>query len=190
MNIDENYNKIVLAITTLSEVEQELRYSVSPRIVLETAVIKTITKVSLEERLEKLENLVSGGGAFITQEKVKPEVKKTEIVKEETKEFCGIDDGNLLGKLLGHLRDHKDMSLLACVRQVKKVCVSNNVVDFYLDDQMTIDVIMRDKYKPVLNAFFDNLGLKYNFKAFKEVKQADSFGALSSAFGGRLEIKE
>lgn len=54
----ENYAVKVKAIEVLSEVEQELRYSVQPRIVLETAIIKIITDASLEARVEKLEDIV------------------------------------------------------------------------------------------------------------------------------------
>ena len=54
----ENYVEILKAIEVLSEVEQELRYSAQPRIVLETAVIKVINEGSLERRVEKLEEMI------------------------------------------------------------------------------------------------------------------------------------
>lgn len=56
--IQENYAEILKAIEVLSEVEQELRYSAQPRIVLETAIIKTINEASLERRVERLEEIV------------------------------------------------------------------------------------------------------------------------------------
>ena len=56
--IQENYAEILKAIEVLSSVEQELRYSAQPRIVLETAVIKIINEASLERRVEKLEEIV------------------------------------------------------------------------------------------------------------------------------------
>ena len=54
----ENYAEILKGIEVLSSVEQELRYSAQPRIVLETAVIKTINEASLERRVERLEEIV------------------------------------------------------------------------------------------------------------------------------------
>lgn len=51
----EHYVEILKAIEVLSGVEQELRYSAQPRIVLETALIKIISESSLERRIEKLE---------------------------------------------------------------------------------------------------------------------------------------
>ena len=51
----ENYGIIVRAIEQLSTVEQELRYSVQPKVVLETTMVKTMCAISLEERIEILE---------------------------------------------------------------------------------------------------------------------------------------
>lgn len=51
----ENYGELVSAIEILSSVEQELRYSTLPRLVLETAIIKTISNISLEQRVSALE---------------------------------------------------------------------------------------------------------------------------------------
>ena len=56
--VQENYAEILKAIEVLSSVEQELRYSAQPRIVLETAVIKIINEASLERRVEKLEEMI------------------------------------------------------------------------------------------------------------------------------------
>lgn len=56
--VKENYAEIVKAIEVLSEIEQELRYSVQPRIVLETAVVKIVSESNLERRVEKLEEIV------------------------------------------------------------------------------------------------------------------------------------
>lgn len=55
----ENYSKIIKSIETLSGVEQELRYSAKPRIVLESALIKIISEESILERVEKLEEIVN-----------------------------------------------------------------------------------------------------------------------------------
>lgn len=54
----EHYAEILKAIEVLSEIEQELRYSVQPRIVLETAIIKTVNESNLIRRVEKLEEIV------------------------------------------------------------------------------------------------------------------------------------
>jgi len=56
--VQENYQDIVGSIEILSSIEQDLRYSVQPRIVLETAIIKTINYNSLARRVEKLEEAI------------------------------------------------------------------------------------------------------------------------------------
>ena len=55
---DAHYAEMLKTIEVLSSVEQELRYSVQPRIVLETAIIKIINESSLIRRVEKLEEIV------------------------------------------------------------------------------------------------------------------------------------
>lgn len=55
---NENYNDMVGTIEVLSSIEQDLRYSVQPRIVLETAIIKIINNNSLAKRVERLEEIV------------------------------------------------------------------------------------------------------------------------------------
>ena len=54
----QNYNTILKSIEVLSAVEQELRYSAKPRIVLEITLIKVISESSLLERVEKLEEII------------------------------------------------------------------------------------------------------------------------------------
>ena len=55
---EAHYAEMLKAIEVLSSIEQELRYSVQPRIVLETAIIKAINESSLVRRVEKLEEIV------------------------------------------------------------------------------------------------------------------------------------
>ena len=156
---EENYNKIISAITNLSEIEAELRYSISPRIVLETAFIKTLTSVNLAEKVERIEKLLAGGVQAQHQVAIKPATTErpavSQPVKEEKQEVGEVKDNQLLGKLLAYLREHKDMSLLAGIRQVKDVVIEGKQVTFFVDDKITLDLVTRDKYKPVFNDFFD-----------------------------------
>ena len=52
------YNVILKAIEVLSSVEQDLRYSAQPKIVLETTLIKIVSESSLLERVERLEEII------------------------------------------------------------------------------------------------------------------------------------
>jgi len=56
----ENISKILKVIEEFSSVEQELRYSVLPRLVLEVAMIKCIDEMSNRERIEELEKKIKG----------------------------------------------------------------------------------------------------------------------------------
>ena len=199
---EEAYAKIVALITNLSEIEAELRYSINPRIVLETAIIKTLADVNLLERVEKLEKIVSGG-AFTTlpvknaenrpvitgnveinQEKVQKTVEKTPKSVQNSE-----NANNLLGQLLAFLRENKDMGLLTAIRQVQNVDLNGKEATFYVDDKLTLELISREKNKLVLREFFDNLGISYQFKV-KEQKSAGNVNELSSYFGGKLEVDE
>ena len=199
---EEAYAKIVSLISNLSEIEAELRYSINPRIVLETAIIKTLADVSLLEKVDKLEKMVSGGGfttlpaknaenrpvvtatAPQTQQKVQESVQKVERPVQNSE-----NAHSLLGQLLSYLRENKDMGLLAAIRQVQKVDLENNNATFYVEDKLTLDLISREKNKVVLREFFDNLGLSYSFKV-KEAVAKGNVNELSSYFGGKLEVDE
>lgn len=199
---EEAYAKIVALITNLSEIEAELRYSINPRIVLETAIIKTLADVNLLERVEKLEKIVSGG-AFTTLPSKNAEnrpvltgnveinqkkVQKT--VENAPKSVQNSENANnLLGQLLAFLRENKDMGLLTAIRQVQNVDLNGKEATFYVDDKLTLELISREKNKLVLREFFDNLGISYQFKV-KEQKSAGNVNELSSYFGGKLEVDE
>ena len=199
---EEAYAKIVALITNLSEIEAELRYSINPRIVLETAIIKTLADVNLLERVEKLEKIVYGG-AFTTlpaknaenrpvitgnveinQEKVQKTVENAPKSLQNSE-----NANNLLGQLLAFLRENKDMGLLTAIRQVQNVDLNGKEATFYVDDKLTLELISREKNKLVLREFFDNLGISYQFKV-KEQKSTGNVNELSSYFGGKLEVDE
>lgn len=65
----DNYPTIVRAIEKLSEIEQELRYSVHPKIVLETGMLRAMHLDDLEKRIKNLENLVQNPENITAQKK-------------------------------------------------------------------------------------------------------------------------
>ncbi len=197
---EENYNKIVEAINVLSGVEQELRYSISPRIVLETAFVKALTNVDLLERVTALEKRLNGGEVSVlpsqaspqsakAQEKESGQVEKSKRVEPTAKKVESVNtDSELLGKLLTFLRERKDMTLLTCVRQVKSVQIEGKTAVLYFEDEATLQLISRDKYRSVLGEFFEGVGLNYLFKIEEKRPKGDE-NALRDAFGGKLEIR-
>ena len=198
---NENYDKIVGLIINLSSIEADLRYSINPRIVLETAVIKSLNEVSLNQRVEKLEKMLSSGVGVQTQTSVqektlaKPqqpqmtEVKEPVVFKsQEPKQEAG--ENEVLGQLLTFLRTRKEMSLLAACRQISRVDVQNKQAVLYVDSKTTLELISRDKYKTVLNEFFESIGLSYIFKVRQESVKLGDVNALSNIFGNKLNIND
>ena len=201
----KSYAKIVSLITSLSAVEAELRYSINPRIVLETAIIRSLSDVSLLERVEKLEQMIASGNVTAVN-KVdsgeKPalrteEAQNVSIPKREERAL-GVNqvqvhsqnqpvDQNILGGLLSYLRERKEMSLLTAIRQVVKTENQNGTTVFYVEDEMTLNLILREKNKVVLGEYFESLGLRYAFKIMQKRAMGD-VDELSSVFRGKLEV--
>lgn len=68
-SIQENYSTIISAIECLSTVEQDLRYSVQPKIVLETALIKAMNFINLEARVTAIEKQLQGENLEVKKKK-------------------------------------------------------------------------------------------------------------------------
>lgn len=200
---DQNYNKITKAIELLSGVEADLRYSVSPRIVLENCVVKMIVNQSLAERVERLEkmlasNIQAGAGVQNNAAKVErpvnvagaqptqaSKVEAAEPVKQQ--EAVPATSGEkLLGGLLNYLREQKLMSLLMACRQINKVTIENKVAKFSIRDQASINMIKTEKYSKILSAYLDNFGLTWQIVT---INGGGNLNELSQKLGGLLEIK-
>ena len=194
---DENYDKIVGLIANLSSVEQDLRYSINPRIILETAVIKSLNEVNLNKRVEALENAIKGNVSVQFQpevKQVKPVENKIEKVEQNAVDFSSqkgnVETNQLLGQLLSYLRNNKEMSLLSACRQVSKVEINNKEACLYVESQTMLDMVNRDKYRAILNGFFESLGLTYKFVKQQEQHSLGDVNALASVFGNKLDIND
>lgn len=182
---EKNYAKIVKAIELLSSVEQELRYSTSPRIVIEECIIKIFTHMSLIDRVEKLEKML--------ENKIVVETKQIKETKENARQtvpnntVVEVND-KTIGELLNYLREQKLMSLLMACRQIKKIDIENNVAKLYLRDKMSKDMILQDKQKEILNKYFEEKGLAWQIVDMMAMYDGKS-GDLSKKLGGKIEVK-
>lgn len=212
--VTQNYTKITKAIELLSSIEADLRYSTSPRIVLENCLIKMLCRESLEERLEKLEkllgsettlksNIVQNNGGSV-------ETKKTDLFKNENVN-SGLTNSNiaenlttdnkvaekqtlptvssndkLLGDLLETVRQQKLMSLLMACRQIYKLAVEEKTVKLYIKDQASISMLNTEKYGKILTEYFETYGLKWQIVTTSGGGNIDD---LSLKLGGKLQIK-
>lgn len=93
----------------------------------------------------------------------------------------------LLGELLKHLRETKELSCLMLCRKINKLSVQNNVVEVDIDDSYIEELSLNDKYVLLLTEFFKNKNLDFKIKG-KIVIQSD-VDRLNMLLGGKLIIK-
>ena len=194
--IDNNYSKITWAITLFSEIEQDLRYSNQPRVVLETAIIKLFSRMSLEERVEKLEKLLNGQNSMAnkpitslaanTNDGVKEEktIAKEETIVEKAQTIAGSND-KILGDLLNYVKEQKFMSLLMACRQIWRLSITDGTANLFIKDDSAINMIKSNKYSPVVDEYFKSINLKWKIvdSSNPEVKRS---GSISDRLGGRV----
>lgn len=95
----------------------------------------------------------------------------------------------ILGDLLQELRKEKALSLVAAIGQVKKVSVVGSVVEFVLEDDITVDMISASKNKKIIDRFFEERGLSFKFVSLdKAGNNANDINSLSKLLGGKLKI--
>lgn len=213
----ENYDKIVSAINLLSGVESELRYSVQPRVVLECALLKVISNQSVELRLKAIEQKLQNGikmvensvkntqflpnGTNLTEKNRSEEDSFSHgEISEEIKDATNLNEGmpqkghslaegQILGDLLQELRKEKALSLVAAIGQVKSVNVLGSVVEFVLEDEITVDMISASKNKKLIDRFFEERGLTFKFVPMeKATVKGKDIADLSKLLGGKLKI--
>ena len=123
----ENYSLIIGAIESLSTVEQDLRYSVQPKIVLESSIVKAMNYLNLEARVTNLEKKLQG-------ESLEVKKKITEFKKVQTRELT------LKDRLLKKLRAEGEMIIYSAVVDAVDVKLNekNLVIEVKLDSDKAL----------------------------------------------------
>ena len=123
----ENYSTIIGAIESLSTVEQDLRYSVQPKIILESAIVKTMNYLNLEARVTNLEKKLQG-------ESLEVKKKITEFKKVQTRELT------IKERLLKKLRAEGEMIIYSAVVDAVDVKIKdkNLVIEVKLDSDKAL----------------------------------------------------
>jgi len=195
--IEKNYSVIIESIEELSRVEADLRYSVQPRIVLETVIIKIIADTALIERVENLEKLIKAGGV-VADNTIQ---NKISTIKEQVKNVgasavtAGVvkpteTKNQLFAEMIAYLRSNKHMSLLAIVKSIKDFKVGGKIVYMFVEDKETESMLSSEKYGKVLVDYFQNLGLSLKVALIEQKKSSNDIEKLKGIFGNKLEIKE
>ena len=197
--VAQNYSSIVEAIEELSRVEADLRYSVQPRIVLETVIIKIIADTALTERVEALEKIIKSG--------VVPQVQTQNVVSmlqnkqvtvdqkpnqpQQQLETKKSDDNNqIFADLMNFLRNGKHMSLLAIIKSSADFKVEGKDGVFYVDDKETQNMLGADRYGKTLIDYFASVGMGCKVLVSGSKSESGDIEKLKGIFGNKLEIKE
>ncbi len=201
--IDKNYSTIIESIEELSKVEADLRYSVQPRIVLETVIIKIIADTALTERVEAIEKLIKTGVQPTIGQQSAPENRVTSTSAPKVAESPrpvepvqrsntngGDLEGQMFSDLINFLRNGKHMSLLAIVKSSADFKVEGKNVVFYVEDDGTQSMLGADRYGKVLMDYFAGIGYACVIKAANAKQGNSDLEKLKGIFGNKLEIKE
>ncbi|MBQ7452699.1 MAG: DNA polymerase III subunit gamma/tau [Clostridia bacterium] len=209
-----NHDKIMAVIEKLSEVEAEMRYSTSPKTVLECNLINAIAHQSYGERLNAIESKLSGAKVDIkaktaenpskgewTNENSAQKVQKEEGLSvnsaknekpnnENPPETVGDEQASVFGELIQLLRKEKSFSIISAMSQVKKVNYDTKNVEFVFADEDTIDMISSSKNLKTVDDFFGARGMTYSFVTEKQSKLTKGkTGDLAKLLGGKLKIE-
>ena len=177
---NENYSTIIGAIECLSTVEQDLRYSVQPKIVLEAALIRAMNFINLEQRVSALEKQLQDGNL---------EVKKkiTEIKQEIPKTTPQIQSA--IGKLLTYLRQADSMLVYSGVISAKSLTEVDGKLIIEVTGEGNSALLLEDENQKVLEEFCIKSGLELELLSLKDDEQA-LIDKLKKAIGNKLEIIE
>lgn len=177
----ENYGIIVRAIEQLSTVEQELRYSVQPKVVLETTMVKTMCAISLEERIEILE-------------------KKLQVPLEDKKKisrnFKSLTQNSAVqknamwyyGELLKELRTNSEMMTYSALAETIEINKNDNTLLIVVPENKMTECLKESSVLPKIESVSKKLGIKIEISIKKS--DIDSISKkLRELFGDKLIIK-
>ena len=165
----KNYQKVINFIDRLSEVEQELRFSVKPKIVLETSVIKAMNYISLEERIEKIELKLQGEN-FEVKKKITPKTPSGDLA---------------FGRLLVSAHSSGKMMLYTALTKVTNASLAGAVLTLKVDNEQLFESLNQNKVE--MDELAKQLGLSVVI-AKEQSNTEDVKNLLVKILGEKLEI--
>lgn len=182
----DNFNKIVSSIEILSEAEQDLRYSVQPKIVLESCLIKVMNFINLENRVSILEQKLQG------ELEVKKKISPIEDIKVEfsktTKNLEKPSD-NVLGKLMSYLRQNGYMLTYAGIVEAQRVEVKGENLEIEALAGTTASNLGLEENRIILDTFAKAQGLTLKL-IIEEDNEQKTISKLKEMLGKKLKIEE
>lgn len=183
--IKENYTTIISAIEGLSYVEQDLRYSVQPKIILEAALIKIMNFINLENRVALLEQKLQGDNLEV--KKKISEIKQT--VLQPSVDIQKDIRHNVAGKLMNFLRQKGLMLTYASVVDARNIQATEDELIIEVQKGSSSEGLTTEANKNVLSEFASRLGLKLNL-IVKEDEDELLITKLKELLGNKLIIEE
>lgn len=165
----KNYQKVINFIDRLSEVEQELRFSVKPKIVLETSVIKAMNYISLEERIEKIELKLQGEN-FEVKKKITPKSPSGDLA---------------FGRLLVSAHSSGKMMLYTALTKVTNASLAGAVLTLKVDNEQLFESLNQNKLE--MDDLAKQLGLSV-VVAKEQANTEEVKNLLIKILGEKLEI--
>ena len=178
--VKENYTVIVRAIEELSMVEQELRYSVQPKIVLETSVIKAMNAITLEERIEQLEKKL--------QAPLEDKKKISQILARTNNERKVVSAQTVYGELLKDLRRNSEMLIYSSVSDVKSISLDGDTFLMEIVLNSVTRSLEDTNSRHILDDYFKARGLKLEIKLIESDTEI-LVGKLREIIGNKLIVK-
>lgn len=179
--VKENYSTIISAIECLSTVEQDLRYSVQPKIVLEASLIKAMNFINLEARVSQIEKQLQDGSLEVK--------KKINLIKDGLQNSAVQKSVNAVGKLMAYLRSSGHMLVYAGVAVAKKVEEVDGVLIIEVDSSDNSSNLLDEKNKKILQTYAENNGLKLSLVSSLNDEQI-ILNKLKNLIGDDLKIIE
>lgn len=176
----ENYSIIVRAIEVLSTVEQELRYSVQPKVVIETAIIKTMCAISLEERIEILEKKL--------QVPLEDKKKIRQIYSQNAVQPVVKNESWYYGEILKSLRERSEMLLYSALAETISMKLNGKILTIVLPKGKITECLEEGDNNQKLKALSENLGVELNIE-LKKRDEETLVEKLKEIFGEKLIIK-
>jgi len=175
-----NYSTIIGAIECLSTVEQDLRYSVQPKIVLESALVKAMNFLNLEARVSAIEKQLQDGNLEV--KKKITEIKQT--IAESPKQTQSI-----IGKMLTYLRQTDSMTTYSSVVAAKSVSEEIGKLKIEIDYGSDAENLLVDAHRKILEDFCEKAGLELDLVLLKDDEQI-LIDKLKALVGDKLIIEE
>ena len=179
----DNYTTIVRAVEELSMVEQELRYSVQPKIVLETSVIKAMNNITLEERIEALEKKL--------QAPLEDKKKISQILSNGHKALSKKEQSaqSIYGELLKYLRENSEMLIYSALSDTRGISLSNETFKITLIENSLVKSLEETKNRQILDKFFAENNIKLKIEVIEDETE-QLIEKLKIVVGNKLKIKE